>query len=55
MLTVPPFIATITGVGVTEWGRMTASSVIFLLAVVVFTFLVRNHLLRGVTSGAVRR
>jgi len=55
VLTVPPFIATITGVGVTEWGRMAASSVIFLLPVVVFTFLVRNHLLRGVTFGAVRR
>jgi multiple sugar transport system permease protein len=55
VLTVPPFIATITGVGVTEWGRMAASSVIFLIPVVLFTFLARNHLLRGVTFGAVRR
>jgi ABC-type glycerol-3-phosphate transport system permease component len=28
---------------------------VFLLPVVIFTFLVRHHLLRGVTFGAVRR
>jgi multiple sugar transport system permease protein len=53
--TVPPFLYAIIGYGQIEWGRMAATSVVFLLPVVIFTFLVRNHLLRGVTSGAVRR
>lgn len=53
--TVPPFLYSIIGYGQIEWGRMAATSVVFLLPVVVFTFLVRNHLLRGVTFGAVRR
>ncbi len=53
--TVPPFLYSIIGYGQVEWGRMAATSVLFLLPVVVFTFLARNHLLRGVTFGAVRR
>jgi len=53
--TVPPFLYAIIGVGQIEWGRMAATSVVFLLPVVIFTFLVRHHLLRGVTFGAVRR
>jgi multiple sugar transport system permease protein len=52
---VPPFLYAIIGYGQIEWGRMAATSVVFLLPVVVFTFAVRNHLLRGVTFGAVRR
>lgn len=53
--TVPPFLLAIIGYGQVEWGRMAATSVVFLLPVVIFTFAVRNHLLRGVTFGAVRR
>jgi len=53
--TVTPFLYAIIGYGQTEWGRMAATSVVFLLPVIIFTFLVRNHLLRGVTFGAVRR
>jgi len=53
--TVPPFLYGIIGYGQIEWGRMAATSVVFLLPIVIFTFLVRNHLLRGVTFGAVRR
>ncbi len=53
--TVPPFLYAIIGYGQIEWGRMAATSVVFLLPVVLFTFAVRNHLLRGVTFGAVRR
>jgi multiple sugar transport system permease protein len=53
--TVPPFLLAIVGYGQIEWGRMAATSVVFLLPVVIFTFLVRHHLLRGVTFGAVRR
>ena len=53
--TVPPFLYQIIGYGRTEWGRMAAASMIFILPIVIFTFLVRKHLLRGVTFGAVRR
>jgi multiple sugar transport system permease protein len=53
--TVPPFLYSIIGYGQVEWGRMAATSVLFLMPVVIFTFLARNHLLRGVTFGAVRR
>ncbi|MEM7344146.1 MAG: carbohydrate ABC transporter permease [Chloroflexota bacterium] len=53
--TVPPFLYSIIGYGQVEWGRMAATSVLFLLPIVIFTFLARNHLLRGVTFGAVRR
>lgn len=53
--TIPPFLNSIIGVGAVEWGRLAAASVIFVLPIVIFTFIVRNHLLRGVTFGAVRR
>ncbi len=53
--TVTPFLYGIVGYGRTEWGRMTATTVVFVAPIVIFTFLVRNHLLRGVTFGAVRR
>jgi multiple sugar transport system permease protein len=53
--TVPPFLYQIIGYGRTEWARMAAASMIFILPIVIFTFLVRKHLLRGVTFGAVRR
>lgn len=53
--TVPPFLNSIIGVGAVEWGRLAAASVVYVIPVIVFTFLVRNHLLRGVTFGAVRR
>lgn len=53
--TVPPFLYAIIGYGRVEWGRMSATSVIFLAPIVLFTWLVRKHLLRGVTFGAVRR
>jgi len=53
--TVPPYLVSVIGYGRPEWARMAATSVIFLLPIVIFTVLVRNHLLRGVTFGAVRR
>src|SRR5260370_13247063 len=53
--TVPPYLVTVIGYGRPEWARMAATSVIFLMPIVIFTVLVRNHLLRGVTFGAVRR
>ncbi len=53
--TVPPYLNSIIGVGAVEWGRLAAGSVVFVIPIVIFTFLVRNYLLRGVTFGAVRR
>ncbi|MDD5367975.1 MAG: carbohydrate ABC transporter permease [Anaerolineaceae bacterium] len=53
--TVPVFLYKVIGYGRVEWSKMAATSVIFLVPIVVFTFLVRNHMLRGVTFGAVRR
>jgi multiple sugar transport system permease protein len=53
--TVPPFLYSILGYGQVEWGRTAATSVLFLIPIVIFTWLARNHLLRGVTFGAVRR
>jgi len=53
--TVPPYLNSIVGVGAVEWGRLAAASVIFVIPIIIFTYLVRNHLLRGVTFGAVRR
>jgi multiple sugar transport system permease protein len=54
--TVPSFIASKsqTSAGI-NWGIIAAMSTFFVAPVLVFTFLVRNHLLRGVTFGAVRR
>jgi multiple sugar transport system permease protein len=53
--TVPPYLNSIVGVGAVEWSRLAAASVIFVIPIIIFTYLVRNHLLRGVTFGAVRR
>jgi multiple sugar transport system permease protein len=43
------------GQGEVDWGLIMATSILFVLPVLIFTLLVRNHLLRGVTFGAVRR
>jgi multiple sugar transport system permease protein len=55
--TAPPSIAAAAGGGQgnIDWGLVAAASMVFVIPVVIFTFLVRNHLLRGVTFGAVRR
>jgi|TARA_B110000967_G_C18782898_1_gene509250 multiple sugar transport system permease protein len=53
--TAPPFIPTIIGVGGFDWPAMAAGATIFLLPVMVFTILLRKHLLRGITFGAVRK
>lgn len=53
--TAPPFIPTIIGVGGQDWPAVAAGATLFLLPVVVFTVLLRRHLLRGITFGAVRR
>lgn len=53
--TAPPFIPTIIGVGGLDWPAMAAGATLFLLPVLVFTVVLRKHLLRGITFGAVRK
>ncbi len=53
--TAPPFIPTIIGVGGLDWPAMAAGATIFLLPVLIFTVMLRKHLLRGITFGAVRK
>ena len=53
--TAPPFIPTIIGVGGLDWPAVAAGATLFLLPVMFFTVLLRKHLLRGITFGAVRK
>ena len=54
-VTAPPSITSATGSAGMDWGKIAASTFVFLLPVAVFTFLMRGHLLRGVTFGAVKK
>ncbi len=53
--TTPPFIPFIIGEGGQDWPAVAAGTTLFLVPIVVFTVLLRKHLLRGITFGAVRR
>jgi multiple sugar transport system permease protein len=53
--TAPPFIPSQIGSGLPEWTVIAAGTFLFLLPVAIFTFLLRSHLLRGVTFGAIRK
>jgi multiple sugar transport system permease protein len=53
--TAPPFIPIIIGEGGLDWPAVAAGTTLFLLPVLVFTILLRKHLLRGITFGAVRK
>ena len=53
--TAPPFIPIIIGEGGLDWPAVAAGTTLFLLPVVVFTVLLRNQLLRGITFGAIRK
>ncbi len=53
--TAPPFIPAQIGSGLTDWTTIAAGTFLFLLPVAIFTFLLRGHLLRGVTFGAIRK
>ena len=53
--TAPPFIPIIIGEGGQDWPAVAAGSTLFLLPILVFTVLLRKHLLRGITFGALRK
>jgi multiple sugar transport system permease protein len=53
--TAPPFIPIIIGEGGQDWPAVAAGTTLFLIPIVVFTILLRKHLLRGITFGAVRK
>jgi multiple sugar transport system permease protein len=53
--TAPPFIPSQIGSGLPDWTTIAAGTFLFLLPVAIFTFLLRAHLLRGVTFGAIRK
>jgi multiple sugar transport system permease protein len=53
--TAPPFIPSQLGSGLTDWTAIAAGTFLFLLPVAIFTFVLRRHLLRGVTFGAIRK
>ncbi len=53
--TAPPFIPIIIGEGGQDWPAVAAGTTLFLLPILAFTVLLRKHLLRGITFGAVRR
>jgi multiple sugar transport system permease protein len=53
--TAPPFIPIIIGEGGQDWPAVAAGTSLFLIPIVVFTVMLRRHLLRGITFGALRR
>jgi multiple sugar transport system permease protein len=53
--TAPPFIPIIIGEGGQDWPAVAAGTTLFLVPILVFTVLLRRHLLRGITFGAIRK
>ncbi len=53
--TAPAAIAGLIGGTTINWGLVAASAMVFAIPVLIFAFLVRKHLVAGVTLGAVRR
>jgi multiple sugar transport system permease protein len=53
--TAPPFIPTIIGEGGMDWPAVGSGTTLFLVPILIFTILLRKHLLRGITFGAVRK
>jgi multiple sugar transport system permease protein len=53
--TMPPFIPFIIGEGGQDWPAVAAATTLFVIPILFFTVLLRKHLLRGITFGAVRK
>ncbi len=53
--TAPPSIPSRIGTLGVEWAAIAAGSLVFLVPVIIVTFALRQHLLRGVTFGAIRK
>jgi multiple sugar transport system permease protein len=53
--TAPPYIPSQVGSGLSDWTVIASGTFLFLLPVAIFTFLLRNHLLRGMSFGAIRK
>jgi multiple sugar transport system permease protein len=53
--TMPPFIPFIIGEGGQDWPAVAAATTLFVIPILIFTVLLRKHLLRGITFGAVRK
>jgi multiple sugar transport system permease protein len=53
--TMPPFIPFIIGEGGRDWPAVAAGTTLFVVPILAFTILLRRHLLRGITFGAVRK
>jgi multiple sugar transport system permease protein len=47
-------VATVRGEVGINWGQIAAKEVIFVTPIVIFTFLLQRHLLRGITFGTVK-
>ena len=54
LLTAPPSITAVLGGGAIEWQKIAARAIIFVIPAALFTFLMRQHLLRGMTFGAIK-
>jgi len=52
--TAPPAIAHQLGTAGVNWGQIAAGSVIMVVPVIVFTFILRKNLIRGFTFGAIK-
>lgn len=53
--TLPPYLAgVVSDPGVSPYGPLAAGALLFMLPIVVFSLLMRKHLLRGITFGAVK-
>ena len=53
--TVAIFLPSLTSSGRVEWEAIAAGALLFLSPVVLLTFVLRKHLLRGITFGAIRK
>jgi multiple sugar transport system permease protein len=53
-LTAPPSITAKVGAGAAEWNVIFARAIVFVIPAALFTFLMRNQLLRGMTFGAIK-